>query len=177
MPPQDNDVTLSQIVTPKETSQPKQQSSQVHKDTLVLVLGSSNTKYINSDMLFGPKPAKCIRVSTAQQAIGTMENLDISNSMEIVICHFGLNDLRQDRSPSDVKADIETCLRKAATKYPHAAIGYSELLQVSHNHKLMSGSLSSTTPSTHSVHSSKSLDSLVIPNYRRWMTCMKILCT
>ena len=96
----------------------------------VILLGSSNTKYVNPNRLFGSKAAKVIKSMTAEETRTNMSSLKPSRTVEAVIIHTGLNDLRNSRPVGCVIDDIQNCLQVASTKFPNANVTFETILWI-----------------------------------------------
>ena len=113
-----------------------QQSTSPHGPPKVIIMGSSNIKYVNPDKCFGTRTVSISRQSTAQMALRTLHSEIPQPSVEYFVLHVGLNDLREGRSVGEVQGDIDNCLMKAAELYPKAQIAYCELLHLTHDDQL-----------------------------------------
>ena len=69
-----------------------QQSTSTSGPPKVIIMGSSNIKYVNPDKCFG---TRTVSISTAQIAIRTLRSEIPQPSVEYFVLHVGLNDLRE----------------------------------------------------------------------------------
>ena len=98
-------------------------------DAKVILMCDSVARHVKPSLFFGPRYAKIVRSGWAATSTQVMERWKKNDSVEFVILHVGIRDVRDVDKPCDeILEDTKQCMKMAARQYKRARVIYSEIL-------------------------------------------------
>ncbi|XP_070556607.1 putative leucine-rich repeat-containing protein DDB_G0290503 [Ptychodera flava] len=92
-----------------------------------LVIGDSITKHLSVRRMFPRTPADHLRIPTVDEAVTTLSGVR-SNTVDTVVCHLGINNLRNGDSPEMCIDKTSKLVNAIKTNMPNTEIILSEVL-------------------------------------------------
>ena len=94
----------------------------------VILLCDSVPRHVKPALFFGARYAKIVKSAWASTSVKVIEKWKNNETVEFVVMHLGIRDVRDELPISDIIADTKMCMKTASRKYNNAKVLYSEVL-------------------------------------------------